>query len=96
MAIRSQTGSRSCFRFRPSGHTKSFKQPILALNDDRILRTLKKWVVVVAQLAKRSLPTPEVRSSNPVIGKVFIDENKEQEADDFHCQSERIECTPDS
>ena len=29
--------------------------------------------VVVAQLAKRSLPTPEVLVSNPVIGKVFID-----------------------
>ena len=28
--------------------------------------------VVVAQLVERSLPTPEVRGSNPVIGKTFI------------------------
>ena len=27
--------------------------------------------VVVAQLAERSLPIPEVRSSNPVIGKIL-------------------------
>ena len=27
------------------------------------------WAVVVAQLVERSLPIPEVRSSNPVIGK---------------------------
>ena len=26
--------------------------------------------MVVAQLVKRSLPTPEVRGSNPVIGKI--------------------------
>ena len=46
--------------------------------------------VVVAQLAEQSLPTPEIRGSNPDIGKisnVFIcqllsrkDENKEKEA----------------
>jgi len=28
--------------------------------------------VVVAQLVERSLPTPEVRSSNPVIGKIYV------------------------
>ena len=28
--------------------------------------------VVVAQLVERSLPTPEVRGSNPVIGKTLI------------------------
>ena len=28
-----------------------------------------KWAVVVAHLVKRSLPTPEVRGSNPVVGK---------------------------
>ena len=27
------------------------------------------WAVVVAQLVERSLPIPEVRGSNPVIGK---------------------------
>ena len=43
--------------------------------------------VVVAQLAERLLPIPEIRGSNPVIGKIFIDyiycwkdENKEKEA----------------
>ena len=29
------------------------------------------WAVVVAQLVERLLPTPEVRSLNPVIGKNF-------------------------
>ena len=28
--------------------------------------------VVVAQLVDRSLPTPEVRGSNPVINKIYI------------------------
>ena len=49
--------------------------------------------VVVAQLVERSLPIPEVRGSNPVIGKILYisnicllsivywkDENKEKEA----------------
>ena len=53
------------------------------------------WAVVVAQLVEQLLPIPEVRSSNPVIGKnLFIlnicllstvywkDENKEKEAGD--------------
>ena len=30
------------------------------------------WAVVVAQLVERSLPTPEVCCSNPVIGKPYI------------------------
>ena len=41
----------------------------------------KSWEVVVAQLVERSLPTPEVRGSNPVIGKIYMywkDENKEK------------------
>ena len=29
------------------------------------------WTVVVAQLVERSLPTPEIRSSNPVIVKIL-------------------------
>ena len=29
--------------------------------------------MVVAQLVERSLPTPEVRGSNPVIGKLLSD-----------------------
>ena len=32
--------------------------------------------MVVAQLVERLLPTPEVRSLNPVIGKIWKDENK--------------------
>ena len=50
----------------------------------------KQWAVVVAQLAERSLPTPEIRGSNPDIGNIsniFIcqllsrkDENKDKEA----------------
>ena len=34
---------------------------------------MAKMAVVVAQLAKQSLPIPEVRSSNPIIGEVFIE-----------------------
>ena len=30
------------------------------------------WAVIVAQLAEWLLPTPEVRGSNPVIGKMYI------------------------
>ena len=33
-----------------------------------------KKAVGVAQLAERSLPTPEVHNSNPVIGKIYIDQ----------------------
>ena len=29
------------------------------------------WAVVVAQLVERSLPTPEIRGSNPDIGKIL-------------------------
>ena len=35
--------------------------------------------VVVAKLVERSLPTPDVRGSNPVIGQIYLeDENKEK------------------
>ena len=30
------------------------------------------WAVVVAQLAERSLPTPEIRGSNPAFGKILL------------------------
>ena len=33
---------------------------------------MPKWEVVVAQLVERSLPIPEVRGSNPVIGKNLL------------------------
>ncbi len=42
--------------------------------------------VVVAQLVEQSLPKPEIRGSNPNIGKLYLpivnrkDENKEKEA----------------
>ena len=32
----------------------------------------KSWAVVVALFAERSLPIPEVRGSNPVIGKLKV------------------------
>ena len=57
------------------------------------INILVQWEVVVAQLVEQSLPIPEVRGSNPVIGKnLFIsnicilstvywkDDNKEKEA----------------
>ena len=30
------------------------------------------WAVGVGQLVERSLPTPEIRGSNPVIGKIYV------------------------
>ena len=36
-----------------------------------VLTTTTIWAVVVAQLVERSLPTPEIRGSNPVIGKLL-------------------------
>ena len=35
-------------------------------------RLISNGVVVVAQLAERSLPTPDDRRSNPVIGKILF------------------------
>ena len=32
----------------------------------------RSWAVVVAQLVERSFPTPEIRSSNPVISKFYL------------------------
>ena len=32
---------------------------------------LKPWAMVVAQLVERSLPKPEINSSNPNIGKIL-------------------------
>ena len=34
-------------------------------------KELLKWEVIVAQLVKRSLPTPEIRGSNPDIGEIL-------------------------
>ena len=38
-----------------------------------VFNNTRKGAMVMAQLAKQSLPIPEVRGSNPVIGKVFIE-----------------------
>ena len=35
----------------------------------RVKLRMEPWAVVVAQLVERSLSIPEVRGSNPVIGK---------------------------
>ena len=35
-------------------------------------KVVLKWAVIVAQLVELSLPIPEVRGSNPVIGKKFF------------------------
>ena len=57
-----------------------------------VKRSCQRWIikaVVVAHLVERSLPIPEVCSSNPVIGKKILNiycqlygkyENKEKEA----------------
>ena len=37
------------------------------------LEELRPLAVVVAQLVERLLPTTEVRSSNPVIGNIYIE-----------------------
>ena len=41
--------------------------PVCQVKDSFIMRA--QWAVVVAQLVEWSIPIPEVRSSNPVIGK---------------------------
>ena len=33
----------------------------------------QEWAVVVAQVVEQSLPTPEIRGSNPVIRKIYIE-----------------------
>ena len=71
-------------------HSKIFHQKVWdnqAPSD--VNTTFDGRVVVVAQLVERSLLTPEIRGSNPNIGKVLStngtfnnrkDENKEKEA----------------
>ena len=36
-------------------------------------RSARFWAVVVVKLVERSLPIPEVRGLNPVIGKIYIE-----------------------
>ena len=42
-------------------------------NMSQLQMCAKYGAVVVAQLVERSLPIPEVHSSNPVIGKIYIE-----------------------
>ena len=44
----------------------------LKINFIFILPKDKQWAVVVVKLEERSLPTPEIRGSNPVIGKFYL------------------------
>ena len=37
------------------------------------MTSIPSWAVVVTQLVERSLPIPEVRGSNPAIGKNYIE-----------------------
>ena len=61
-------------------------------------KNLNRWAVVVAKLVERSLPTPEIRGSNPNIGKLLStnctlnrkDENKEKEAGNGPSLQKRI------
>ena len=68
---------RSLFRMHftvASNLCKRFSSASLGtLKIQLILSTNRvSWAVVVTQLVKWSLPTPEVHSSNPVIGKIYI------------------------
>ena len=61
--------------FPNAGLKKGKKGPIVryaCLHLWQSKRDLGEWVVVVAQLAERSLPTPEIRGSNPDIGKLYL------------------------
>ena len=52
--------------------TKNQKKKIVIFDVSRVSasKTISAWAVVVAQLVEWSLPTLEVRRSNPVIGKI--------------------------
>ena len=58
-----------------SDHVKRYRQQLALFCDwhknNNWNETGSVWAAVVAQLVERSLPTPEVRSSNPVIGKLL-------------------------
>ena len=54
-----------------TGVTRWFEQKV-AQSYEEFPNKNNNWAVVVAQLADRSLPTPEIRSSNPDIGIISI------------------------
>ena len=63
--------------FKPSGLWLNCKNSYhcaeqLIVRFQMLLETDEWWTVVVAQLAERSIPIPEVRSSNPVISKIKL------------------------
>ena len=72
------------FQNKQNLSTKENFFAIFKLFGSQLLRTRKQIIkmhrpnkiepreVVVAQLVERSLPTPEVRGSNPVIGKIYL------------------------
>ena len=51
-------------------HHHHYRTIILKLNYQSTLFNI--WVVVVAQLEERSLPTPEIHGSNPDSGKLYL------------------------
>ena len=59
---------KNCFRSKIN-LIESCGSGVLDDGDNNIIKQIVRWTVVVAQLVERSLPNPEVRSSNPVNGK---------------------------
>ena len=64
---------KSTFLLLPFAVLAELKKKLLYNNIQKVNRKSYQiiWAVVVAQLVERSLPTPEVRGSNPVIGKLL-------------------------
>ena len=56
------------FQFRPTKIAQKTRT-IFQLKFRQIGRVY--WGVVVAQLVEQSLPSPEIRSSDPIIGKIY-------------------------
>ena len=54
--------------------TKRRRGKLQFFREKKKTNTATAWAVVVVQLVERSLPTPEVRGSNPVIGKIYIEQ----------------------
>ena len=54
-------------------HRYEKKADMYTYNRFRSQNNVYTRAVVVVQLVERSLPTPEVHSSNPVIGEIYIE-----------------------
>ena len=48
-----------------------FRRALSICNDAALIKELTTWGMGVAQLVEWLLPTPEIHSLNPVIGKIF-------------------------